>query len=320
MTQFSCHDFQYLIKSGARLHAGIQLRPEDQQALQDHMHHCAACRALAARLDTLDDLLRTSAHARGAVVPRPSRELSRRFTVRAKENRLQNNLKRLAWAVLGLVIIASAGILLAVRPPSVTRLNEEKIIQNPGAYMLRLEDLPPGVSYYTPDEPLSESKPLAILESNETISLQIGPERAAKLITDTGRLTGWRVVSQSVDADAPGADTIRVWMSVHQTDEGAQTMVRDYSPAGKEFQSSQPWQPLGAVKDLGSMATASQLVFETAPTWKWIHYRVDFSYHQVSVRVVLTDKFGDIQLEDTLEIASLILSHLKEAEETNVRQ
>jgi hypothetical protein len=317
VNRYTCSEFQHLLKSGALLTAGVKLNPADQQLLQEHLKGCATCYRLSSSIETLDEILRDGLHARRALVPRSSRELPRIVIKRVNAKRMSHGLKMAVGSVLGVMVFAM--IILWVRVPTVSTLNGPKIIQNPGAYMLRYEDLPVGIPYYTPGEPLSDGIPLPILETNESLTRQLGSKRAAKTIDDTDRLTGWRVVSQRADTSSSGPDTIRNWLWVHETERGAQRAVTEYVPGGIEFQSYEKWQTLGEIHELGDIAAGSRLIVESAPNFQWVTYRVDFAYHQVSVRVELTDRIEQIQLVDALRIAHRIFDRLKEAEENDGR-
>ena len=312
MIRSDCQNYESLLKAGALLRAGLSLSNEEHSALHEHLARCAACQALAQNIQTLDNNIRTALHGRWDAVPRPRRIAAKIVQSEMRRQNMARGLKTLAGALVALALVAV--IFFTFRQITPAKVDLEKISEHPEQYLLRYEDMPDNTEYYLPGASDYQTRPYPTYFSNKGLIDSFGRGETEKVLADIEQIDAWNIRYQRLNADDPGFESIQNWIAIHKTSEGAQKAVIENSRVfwDQYYMSAIPREPLGAINNLGDTAQASKAVNALSPGFEFTTYRVDFAYQTVSVRVQVTDLSSRVTLEDAVDLARIVLDHLKE--------
>ena len=302
MTDLTCREAIEHIQAGALLRAGLPLDSAGQQRLQDHLAGCAQCRAQAGRVGALDDLLRSTLHARwddAAVLP--DRTKAKDIHTKLRAQTMKRNLLTITGVV---VMLALFGVLFFnLREISPGGMLSGTISGNFENALLQMEDLPADTIYYIIDQ-------RAFTSWNEWVLDMMGKEKGQAFIDDTGRLTGWRVTYQRSDPDDPGLEHIDSSIVLYETPEGARNAIENYI-IDSQIIDYYPWEPLGPVAGLGDRAFAYKSTWERGGQWEWTFYLVQVAYRNASVQIRVSDFTDRVTLDDAVRLAQVVLDRMK---------
>ena len=175
---------------------------------------------------------------------------------------------------------------------------------DPREFVLQMEDLPPGIRYYTPPE-------FDYATSNEYILLHRGVTDGQEFIDATGRLGGWLLAYSRYDPDDPAPATFSSEATLFQDSKGSRKTVSEFNSA--RLYPEAGWQVVDAGVKLGD-----QVMIERRPEVDFsgeaaVAYRIEFAFRNVVGNLYVYGLEKDLSLENAVDYAAKMLEKMKTA-------
>ncbi len=178
------------------------------------------------------------------------------------------------------------------------------IADSPRGYLLTAGDIPGGSNFYMPENE-------AFQIPNQAAILAFGQDKGETLVSEEERVDSWRVHFQASKPDQPGPQVYLATVTQHQSAKGAQSAVEKYNYAA--LYPDGGWTMQDVKLDLGD-----KYVVEAGPTEdqqgrKAQNYRIEFSYRNMSVDVLVFGLTDQVKLDQATQAAKAVLLRLKAA-------
>jgi hypothetical protein len=151
----------------------------------------------------------------------------------------------------------------------------------------------------------------AFIVPNEMAIGAFGQEKGQALVNETERVTAARVHFQRSGENTSAPEYYVVTVTLHQSAKGAQTAIEKYNIASLFPDGG--WKIEDTKISLGEKAMVETGLVANPSGQRAINYRIEFTYRNASVDVLVCGLEKDVNLETAAKAARFVLDRLKAA-------